>query len=101
MTSAGASETYACTVKIGYSQVQSLLTQGRLPRGTLHFGVIEPSSQKRQGHNGEESQKKCAAENRAYISGIFAGMNISQYRGQPRHDRKRNEQRHKPDADDD
>src|ERR1700692_3895884 len=101
MAPAGPSETYACTVKIGYSQIQSLLAQGRLPRGAFHLGVIEPSSQKCQGPNGEESQEKCAPENRAYISGIFAGMNISQYRGQPRHDRKWNEQRHKPDADDD
>src|ERR1700692_3474233 len=101
MTPAGASETYPCAVKIGYPQVQSFLTQRRLPRGTFHLGVIEPSSQKSQGHNGEKSQEKCGAENRAYISRVFAGMDISQYRRQPRHDGERNEERHKTDAEDD
>src|ERR1700732_5167496 len=100
MPSAGASETYACAVKISYAQVQSFLTQGRLPRRTFHLGVIQPSSQKSQGHHGEKSQEKCATENRARISGVFAGMDISKYRRQSRHDGKRNEERHEPQAHD-
>src|SRR6202051_3834332 len=100
MTPAGASETYPCAVKIGYPQVQSFLSQRRLPRGTFHLGVIEPSSQKSQRHNGEKSQEKCAAENRAYISRIFAWMYAPQYRRQSRHDCKWNEERHKRQAHD-
>src|ERR1700730_8152161 len=100
MTSAGPSKTYARAVKIGYAQVQSFLTQGRLPRRTFHLGVIEPSTQKSQRHHGEQSQEKCTAENRADISGVFAGMNISEYCRESRHDCKRNEQRHECHAHD-
>src|ERR1700682_3327577 len=100
MTSASTSKTHARAVKIGYSQVQSFLTQGRLPRGTFHLGVIEPSSQKSQRHHSEKPEEKCAAENRAYISGVFARMDISKYRGQACQNGKRNEERHERHAHD-
>src|ERR1700730_4028295 len=101
MTPGRSIETDWRSVKIRYSQVQSLFTQRGLPRGALHLGVVNPPAQKTQADNGEEPEKEGAAENRANISRVLPGMDISQDRRQTGHDRKWDEERHKRQPHDD